>query len=318
MQSFWEEERKNYKEYESIRNDMRASVCVIGGGLTGLTTAYYLSKYTNVVLLERDRICSHTSGRNTGKVTSQHGVFYKYLIDSQGKEFAKKYLEANQKAIENISEIVQNEKIDCDFERENSYVFTTRETDVDVLKKEKKSIDKLEKNLCTYVTKTDLPMEIAGAIEFKNQAKIHPVKYGYGLAKCITKNNSRIFENSQVTDIKKSNGKDEIYVNKNKVTADYVVMATRYPFIKIPGYYFLKMYQSTSYAIVADVKRELFDGMYINCEVPNMSFRVINKDGKKLLLAVGFDYKTGTEELKNGYTRLETAIRKIYPDAEVL
>ena len=75
MQSFWEEERKNYKEYESIRNDMRASVCVIGGGLTGLTTAYYLSKYTNVVLLERDRICSHTSGGNTGKVTSQHGVF---------------------------------------------------------------------------------------------------------------------------------------------------------------------------------------------------------------------------------------------------
>ena len=62
MQSFWEEERKNYKEYESIRNDMRASVCVIGGGLTGLTTAYYLSKYTNVVLLERNRICSHTSG----------------------------------------------------------------------------------------------------------------------------------------------------------------------------------------------------------------------------------------------------------------
>ena len=92
MQSFWEEERKNYKEYESIRNDMRASVCVIGGGLTGLTTAYYLSKYTNVVLLERDRICSHTSGRNTGKVTSQHEVFYRYLIDSQGKEFAKKYL----------------------------------------------------------------------------------------------------------------------------------------------------------------------------------------------------------------------------------
>ena len=90
MQSFWEEERKNYKEYESIRNDMRASVCVIGGGLTGLTTAYYLSKYTNVVLLERDRICSHTSGRNTGKVTSQHEVFYRYLIDSQGKEFAKK------------------------------------------------------------------------------------------------------------------------------------------------------------------------------------------------------------------------------------
>ena len=298
MQSFWEEERKNYKEYESIRNDMRASVCVIGGGLTGLTTAYYLSKYTNVVLLERNRICSHTSGGNTGKVTSQHGVFYKYLIDSQGKEFAKKYLKANQKAIENISEIVQNEKIDCDFKREKAYVFTAKETEVDKLKKEQRAVDKLEKDLCQYVTKIELPMEIAGAIEFRSQAKLHPVKYGYGLAKCITKNNSRIFENSQVTDIKKSNGKYEIYVDKNKVTADYVVIATRYPFIKIPGYYFLKMYQSTSYAIVADVKSELFDGMYINYEVPNMSFRVIEDNGKKLLLAVGYDYKTGTEELK--------------------
>lgn len=298
MQSFWEEERKNYKEYESIRNDMRASVCVIGGGLTGLTTAYYLSKYTNVVLLERDRICSHTSGRNTGKVTSQHEVFYRYLIDSQGKEFAKKYLEANQKAIENISEIVQNEKIDCDFKREKAYVFTAKETEVDKLKKEQRAVDKLEKDLCQYVNKIELPMEIAGAIEFRSQAKLHPVKYGYGLAKCIVNNNSRIFENSQVTDIKKSNGKYEIYVDKNKVTADYVVIATRYPFIKIPGYYFLKMYQSTSYAIVADVKSELFDGMYINYEVPNMSFRVIEDNGKKLLLAVGYDYKTGTEELK--------------------
>lgn len=47
----------------------------------------------------------------------------------------KKYLEANQKAIENISEIVQNEKIDCDFKREKAYVFTAKETEVDKLKK---------------------------------------------------------------------------------------------------------------------------------------------------------------------------------------
>ena len=318
MQSYWEEERKNYSEYESIKNNAKASVCVIGGGLTGLTTAYYLSKYTDVILLEKDRICSHTSGANTGKVTSQHGVFYKYLIDSQGREVAKKYLEANQNAIENIEKIIKDEKIDCDFKRENSYVFTTKETEVDVLKKEQKAVDKLEKDLCKFTTKTDLPMEIAGAIEFKEQAKIHPVKYGYGLAKSITKNNGIIFENSQVTDIKKSNGKYEVYVNKTMVLADNVVIATRYPFVKIPGYYFLKMYQSTSYAIVADAKKELFEGMYINYEVPNMSFRVIEENDKKLLLAVGYDYKTGTEELKNGYSRLETAVRKMYPDAGIL
>ena len=102
MQSYWEEERKNHKEYESLNNNLNVSVCVIGGGLTGLSTAYYLSNNTSVAVIERNKICGSTSGKNTGKITSQHGIFYKYLIDSQGKEYAKKYLEANEKAINNI------------------------------------------------------------------------------------------------------------------------------------------------------------------------------------------------------------------------
>lgn len=318
MQSYWEEERKNHKEYERLENNINVSVCVIGGGLTGLSTAYYLSKNTSVAVIERDRICSHTSGCNTGKVTSQHGIFYKYLIDSQGKEYAKKYLEANEKAINDIEEIINREKIDCDFEREKAYVFTKKETEIDKIKDEQKSVDKLNKEISKFVKKTALPMKIAGAVEFENQAKFHPIKYGYGLAECIIKNAGRIFENSQVTDIKKENGKYAVYANKNKIVANYVVIATRYPFIKLTGYYFLKMYQSTSYAIVVDAKKELFDGMYINYEVPNISFRTIKDGDRKLLLAVGYDYKTGTDDLKDGYARLETVVRKMFPDAEVL
>lgn len=318
MQSYWEEERKNHKEYESLNNNLNVSVCVIGGGLTGLSTAYYLSNNTSVAVIERNKICGSTSGKNTGKITSQHGIFYKYLIDSQGKEYAKKYLEANEKAIDNIEKIINKEKIDCDFERENAYVFTKKETEVDKLKDEQKAVDKINRGLCKFVKITELPMEISGAIEFENQAKFHPLKYGYGLADCILKNNGRIFENSQVTDIKKENGKYAVYANKNKIVADYVVITTRYPFMKVPGYYFLKMYQSTSYAIIVDPKKELFSGMYINYEVPNISFRTINDGNRKLLLAVGYDYKTGTENLKDGYSRLESTVRKMYPDADVL
>lgn len=318
MQSYWEEERKNHKEYESLNNNLNVSVCVIGRGLTGLSTAYYLSNNTSVAVIERNKICGSTSGKNTGKITSQHGIFYKYLIDSQGKEYAKKYLEANEKAINNIERIVDKEKIDCDFERENAYVFTKKETEVDKLKDEQKAVDKINRGLCKFVKITELPMEISGAIEFENQAKFHPLKYGYGLADCILKNNGRIFENSQVTDIKKENGKYAVYANKNKIVADYVVITTRYPFMKVPGYYFLKMYQSTSYAIIVDPKKELFSGMYINYEVPNISFRTINDGHRKLLLAVGYDYKTGTENLKDGYSRLESTVRKMYPDADVL
>lgn len=318
MESFWEKELKEHKEFEKIKNNLNVSVCIIGGGIMGLTTAYYLSKKVSVAVVEKDRLCSGTSGRTTGKITSQHGIFYNYLIESKGKEFAQKYLEANEQAISNIEKIIQETKGNCEFEREDSYVFTRQETLVDKIKKEQASIDKIEKDKSEFAKQIPLPLEIAGAIKFKNQAQFHPVKYGYILAEKIMDNNGRIFENSKVEKIKRENGKYVVFVNRNKITADYVVIATRYPIVNVPGYHFLKMYQSTSYAIVADVKKELFDGMYINLEVPNISFRTIKDGDKRLLLAVGFDYKTGTDELRDGYQRLETVVRKMYPDAEVL
>ena len=131
MESFWEEEIKKHQEFESVKNNIDVSVCIIGGGLTGLSTAYYLSKKVSVAVVEKDRICSHTSGKTTGKITSQHGLFYEYLINSENKEFAKKYLKANEKAIDNIENIIKESQGECDFEREDAYVFTMQETKVD-------------------------------------------------------------------------------------------------------------------------------------------------------------------------------------------
>ena len=318
MNSYWEEERKNHDLFEEIKEDKKVSVCIIGGGLTGLQTAYNLSDKLDVVILEKDRICGSTSGKTTGKITSQHGVFYDYLINSKSKEFAKMYLEANEKAIQNIKDIVEKEEIECDLEKESSYVFTKQETKLDMIKNEQKAVDKLQKEKSDYVKEIELPTEISGAIEFKNQAQFHPLKYAYGLAKAIIKNDGKIYENTKVTDIKRENEKYVVYANKNKVIADYVVLATRYPIMNVPGYYFLKMYQSTSYAMVFDAKKKLFDGMYISYETPNVSFRTIRDGERELLLAVGYDYKTGTEELRDGYQRLEVIVRKMYPDAEVL
>ena len=318
MNSYWEEERKNHDLFEEIKEDKKVSVCIIGGGLTGLQTAYNLSNKLDVVILEKDRICGSTSGKTTGKITSQHGVFYDYLINSQSKEFAKMYLEANEKAIQNIKDIIEKEEIECDLEEESSYVFTKQETKLDMIKNEQKAVDKLQKEKSDYVKEIELPTEISGAIEFKNQAQFHPLKYAYGLAKAIIKNDGKIYENTKVTDIKRENEKYVVYANKNKVIADYVVLATRYPIMNVPGYYFLKMYQSTSYAMVFDAKKKLFDGMYISYETPNVSFRTIRDGDRELLLAVGYDYKTGTEELRDGYQRLEVIVRKMYPDAEVL
>ena len=64
-------------------------------------------------------------GHTSAKITSQHGLIYSYLFKTYGKDFAKDYLEANQEAIENIREIIDTEKINCDFEQQSSFVYST-------------------------------------------------------------------------------------------------------------------------------------------------------------------------------------------------
>ncbi len=102
MSSYWiDSTSKLEKSYSSITKNFEIDVCIIGGGLVGITSAYLLSKSNlKVAVVERDKICHHVSGHSTAKITSQHNLFYNYLISSYGKEFAKGYLNANQEAVE--------------------------------------------------------------------------------------------------------------------------------------------------------------------------------------------------------------------------
>ena len=319
MDSFWNLEKENHKEFSPLIGDINADVCIIGAGLTGLTTAYYLSKKgKKVVLLEKDRICSCTSGGTTGKITSQHELIYKYLKDEHGKEVAKKYLESNENAIKNIEKIIKDENIDCDFEKKSAFVYTQSEQEVEKIKQELKVVKQLGID-AEFVTQIDLPIDVLGAIEFKNQAQLHPVKYAYGLLNSILKNKGVIYENSKVLEIDQNDDEYIVSTKSGSVTSKYVVIATRYPIINFPGYYFLKMYQSISYAMLFDIKEKWdTNGMFITSETPKNSFRSVKCGNKNLLLAVGYDNKTGDEVLGNPFEYLEKRVKNIYPEAEKL
>ena len=322
MNSYWIESVKNEKkEFSKFEKDAKADVCIIGGGLTGLTTAYYLSK-TNlkVILLEKFRLCEHASGNTTAKITSQHDLFYDYLIQSQGKEKAKQYLEANEEAIKNIENIVKDENIDCDFERADNYVYTLKQEELEKIKKEVEAVQKLGFP-AEFTTDSELPFDILGAIKFPKQAKFNPCKYANGLVNAIRKKeNVAIFENTKVVDLKEAeNSLYKIITEKGYcITAKHVVIASHYPIINAPGYYFLKMYQEMSYLIGVETDKPLLKGMYINSETPTVSFRTAKKDGKDLLLIGGMGHKTGErKDISDSYKNLEAIAKKYYPDCKI-
>lgn len=361
MNSFWLDSIENKNKFNKLEKDISTDVCIVGAGIFGLTCGYYLTKQGyNIVLLEKEKdIASKTTGHTTAKITSQHNLIYKYLIDSLGESMAKKYLYANQDAIENIYQIINDENIDCDFVRQDSYVYTNNLDELEKIKLENKAVNSLGFK-SEFVTSTPLPFNVLGALRFPNQAEFNPIKYAYGLAKCITSNGSsaidglvnagsvgsvsvgdgivenspggaslnlakgtgEIYTDTLVQNIKKENDEFITSCKDYVVRSKYVILASHYPFIDRLGYYFLKMYQSTSYVIAVDIGDKTFDGMYINSKQPTFSYRFANFSGscgKRLLLVGGADHKTGSKiDLSNAYSILEYEVRKYYPDCKVL
>lgn len=361
MNSFWLDSIENKNKFNKLEKDISTDVCIVGAGIFGLTCGYYLTKQGyNIVLLEKEKdIASKTTGHTTAKITSQHNLIYKYLIDSLGESMAKKYLYANQDAIENIYQIINDENIDCDFVRQDSYVYTNNLDELEKIKLENKAVNSLGFK-SEFVTSTPLPFNVLGALRFPNQAEFNHIKYAYGLAKCITSNGSsaidglvnagsvgsvsvgdgivenspggaslnlakgtgEIYTDTLVQNIKKENDEFITSCKDYVVRSKYVILASHYPFIDRLGYYFLKMYQSTSYVIAVDIGDKTFDGMYINSKQPTFSYRFANFSGscgKRLLLVGGADHKTGSKiDLSNAYSILEYEVRKYYPDCKVL
>lgn len=319
MNSIWLESKKKIESSGKLEEDTSADVCIIGGGIVGITTAYYLIKSGyKVVVLEKNEIANGVTGHTTAKITSQHGLIYSYLSEKYGINFAKKYFEANEDGIKNIKDIIDENGVACDFEETESYIYTNNESDIKKIDKEMDALKYINID-AEKTNKTDLPFNVLSTIKFKNQAKFNPFKYVSGLVKYILNNKGRIYTNTLCMDVKKENDEYVVYANNNKVYAKYVVLASQYPFLKIPGFYFAKMYQESSYVIAIKTENDLPKGMYINVEQPTLSFRTANFDGKNILLIGGAGHKTGKKvTYEETYKILEDKAKELYKDSRVI
>ena len=312
--------------YPKLNKDINTEICIIGGGIVGAVTGYLLAKQgAKVVILEKDKICMGVTANSTAKLTSQHGLFYKYLANENGLDFAKAYLESNEEGIKLAEKIISDEKIECDYEKKDAYVFATNECELEKIKQEVNVLNQIGFD-AKFVEKINIPVEkCLGAIKFENQAQFNSRKYTIELIDRISKNGGEIYENSKVEKIDQINKKFKISTCDYSVTADKVIIATHYPIKNFPGMYFSKMYQDKSYAIAVDINDDKInidkeiDGMYIQSCDPVISFRTADYNGKKLLIIAGCGHRTGEPEgkIEDSFVNLENYIKKYYPKSEV-
>ncbi len=282
-------------------------VIVIGAGMAGLLTAYYLQKEgKDVLILEAKEIASGQTGRTTAKITSQHGLKYTELTDKIGSEIACLYAKANEEAVGQYEELIVKESIECHFERVSSYLYTRDENKISDLKREADLAFLYDIN--AYFTKeTELPFEVSGAVCFENQAQFDADSFVEELASKLN-----IKENSKVVKI----SGNRIVTEQNAITKQYraghIVVTTHYPFKNIPGFYFLRQHQERSY-VAALSGCEKVRNMYYGIDDDGLSLR---QKGDILLFGCG-SRRTGEHTCAASYHKILEQTQLYYPNAKI-
>lgn len=283
--------------FPQLKNDVKTDVLIIGGGICGILTAYFLKQNgIDYILVEKDNICGGTTQNTTAKITLQHGLIYQKLLKSRGREIAQGYYLANQLAVQKFKELCAD--IDCDFEVKNNFVYSL--DDAYMLDREMQALDKIGCK-AKFVKHLPLPIKTAGAVCVEEQAQFHPLKFISHIAKELN-----IFENTKVLELFGNEAKTK----NGKITAKRIVVATHFPFINKHGSYFLKLYQHRSYVLALENAADV-GGMYIDEADDGKSFR----NYKNLLFLGGASHRTGKKS--GAWSELEAFCKKAYPDASV-
>ncbi len=296
MKSIWYDNFKMQK-FEQLAGDIKTDVLIIGGGLCGVLCAYMLKEAgVDCTVVEADRVCSGITGSTTAKITFQHGLIYDKIINKYGPESAEKYYKSQKNALEKYKEL--SKSIECDFQTCSSAVYSMNNRAV--IEKEISALDKIGCK-SEFMTETELPFAVSGAVKIDNQAKFHPLKFVSKLAE-----NLKIYENTKVTELKPH----EIVTDKGKITARKIIVTTHFPFINKHGSYFVKMYQHRSYVTAIKGAPDI-ENMYVDEAQNGLSFR--NHNG--VLLLGGGGHRTGEDG--QGWNAPQKACRQYYPNAHI-
>ncbi|MCI5845136.1 MAG: FAD-dependent oxidoreductase [Oscillospiraceae bacterium] len=295
MESIWQKDSK-LPSFPQQKGKQKTEVLIIGGGMTGILTAYFLTQnHVDCMLVEKGKICNGTTAGTTAKITVQHGLLYHRLLKNYGAEFARKYLQANQHAFTCYETLCKN--IDCDFVYQDNYVYA-----IDNREKLEQELAALEKigypvAFCEHLP---LPFSTAGAVTFSHQAQFHPLKFLAAIAEGLP-----IYEN---TFVKQLQGNTAI-TDTAEITANQILVTTHFPFLNRHGSYFLKLYQHRSYVLALEGAQDV-NGMYVEESKTGLSFR----NYKNVLLLGGGGHRTGKKG--GNWAELRQFAQQHYPQAK--
>lgn len=313
--SYWQASKDGLRT-DTLTGSVNTDVCIIGGGISGLTTAYLLTKAgKNVVVLDDGAIGGGETSRTTAHLS--------YAIDDRiyrikkwhGEEKAKLAVESHARAIDEIERIASEENIDCDFSRVDGFLIETEEGEDDL-------VEELEIAHALGFTQIEMveqaPLKdfnTGKALKFPDQGQFHILKYLSGLARSIERGGGQLFSQTSAIEWTGEDSPEVKTAGGGTIYAKSIVLATNYPimskmFAKLPAY--------RTYAIGARVPKGSVEKILMwDTGDPYHYVRTQEEDGYDVLIVGGEDHRTGHEDDGDvRFERLWSWTLKHFPSAE--
>jgi glycine/D-amino acid oxidase-like deaminating enzyme/nitrite reductase/ring-hydroxylating ferredoxin subunit len=291
--------------YAPLDGDIEVDVAVLGGGITGLTTALLLKRDgARVAVVEAARVGSGVTGCTTAKVSALQSTVYSTIVSRHGEEAAAVYAEASLAGVKQVGAVAQQEEIECALEHRPAFTYAADGEQMSALEDEARATGRA--GLDSQMTdEIDLPFPVAGALRLADQIQLHPVRYAQGLAAAVHGDGSVVVEETRALGV--DDGKPcRVRTNRGTVSAGQVVIATHYPLLD-RALYFARLKAQRSYCIAAEVRGTQPQGMSISAGTPTRSVR----SHEDLLIVGGEGHQTGSRDaVPTRYERLEQFARK--------
>jgi glycine/D-amino acid oxidase-like deaminating enzyme/nitrite reductase/ring-hydroxylating ferredoxin subunit len=316
------EETAQMPQFPPLASDLRVEVLVIGGGITGISTAYLLKKAgRSVALIDRGDLARRDTGHTTAHVTCVTDTRLRELVRTFGRDHARAAWEAGWAAIEQIQGVVRDEQIACEFARVPAYLHAP----LDAAAEEEVAALREDAELATQMGfdaayLPEVPVVKQPGVRFSNQAKFHPLKYLAGLLRSIPGENCHVFEHTEAVEFH-----DEplrIVANGRSIHCERAVLATHVPLQgthHVLGAALLqtKLALYSTYAIGARLPEGTApEASFWDTADPYNYLRIDQRDSGEYAILGGADHKTGQEsDTERNYRALEEHLLRLFPQA---
>lgn len=309
--SLWQHDIPSYSS--GVQNlPAQAEVVIIGGGITGLSTALKLSLSGKFcVLIEAREIGFGTTGGTTCHLNTLVDTPYYQIKNDFGEDNARKVARLTNEAIQTAKRYVEEFSIDCGFEKKRAFLYSQD-------KEQSKELDKIVISAkdagipIQYSVTTPIPIPFDNAAVAEDQAQMHPSKYLFEIAQQFEKAGGIIIQNCRFKELITENNQTIVNTSKGKIAANFVAMATHIP----PGVNILhfRCAPYRSYAMALTLKSGSYpDALIYDLHSPYHYFRTQEINGNKYLIVGGEDHKSAhSPNTQYSFIKLESYIRKYF------